>query len=39
MSPEPTAYRAAVIGCSAGGLEALRRLLRPLPEAGGLPLF
>jgi len=24
-------YRAAVVGCSAGGLEALRRLLEPLP--------
>ena len=27
----PDAYRAAVVGCSAGGLEALRRLLGPMP--------
>ena len=27
----PASYRAAVVGCSAGGLEALRRLLGPMP--------
>ncbi|HIJ63545.1 MAG TPA: chemotaxis protein CheB [Rhodospirillaceae bacterium] len=38
MSADAAGYRAAVIGCSAGGLEALRRLLRPLPEDMALAL-
>lgn len=31
MTRDGPVYQAVVVGCSAGGLDALRRLLRPLP--------
>ena len=34
----PRRFRGVVIGCSAGGLEALRRLLAPLPAGFPLPI-
>ena len=37
MSPRRR-FRAVVVGCSAGGLEALRRLLAPLPAGFPLPI-
>ncbi|MDR3440921.1 chemotaxis protein CheB [Telmatospirillum sp.] len=37
IPPQP--FRAVVVGCSAGGLEALRQLLGPLPATFALPII